>query len=263
MEVAKALGMMPADAPLTKNLARLLKHESPGVVHYALESAARLRKRELLPLIVPHLGRPSVHDRAVETLEAYGDRAVTVLRDWLGDFRADLRIRREAAEALAAIGTQKAADALVRQLRKRDPEVASAAIEALYKIRSRRSDVRIPEREIRPEIFARVKVACLEIVDAASASAPDPGRARARPNGHLPPGYREIFLLLGLIYSPEDIARALQNYSEGTKRAVDYALELLENVLSKDLKDAVLPVLEDAPVEEKSRSGRRILKALG
>jgi hypothetical protein len=70
-------------------------------------------------------------------------------------------------------------------------------------------------------------------------------------------------LLLGLIYSPEDIARALQNYSEGTKRAVDYALELLENVLSKDLKDAVLPVLEDAPVEEKSRSGRRILKALG
>jgi len=263
MEVAKALGMMPADAPLTKNLARLLKHESPGVVHYALESAARLRKRELLPLIVPHLGRPSVHDRAVETLEAYGDRAVTVLRDWLGDFRADLRIRREAAEALAAIGTQKAADALVRQLRKRDPEVASAAIEALYKIRSRRSDVRIPEREIRPEIFARVKAACLEIIDPSSASAPDPGRAMARPNGHLAPGYREIFLLLGLIYSPEDIARALQNYSEGTKRAVDYALELLENVLSKDLKDAVLPVLEDAPVEEKSRSGRRILKALG
>jgi AAA family ATP:ADP antiporter len=262
MEVAKALGMMPADAPLTKNLARLLKHESPGVVHYALESASRLRKREFLPLIIPHLGRPSVHDRAVETLEAYGDRAVTVLRDWLADFRADLRIRREAAEVLAAIGTQKAADALVRQLRKRDPEVVSAAIEALYKIRSRRSDVRIPERDIRPEIFSRVKAACLEIIDAASSPAQDPGRDMNKTNRHLVPGYREIFLLLGLIYPHEDIARALQNYSEGTKRAVDYALELLENVLSKDLKDAVLPILEDAPAGEKARSGRRILKAL-
>jgi AAA family ATP:ADP antiporter len=263
MEVAKALGMMPADAPLTENLALLLKHESPGVVHYALESAARLRKREFLPLIIPHLGRPSVHDRAVETLEAYGDRAVTVLRDWLADFRADLRIRRETAETLAVIGTQKAADALLRQLRRRDPEVASATIEALYKIRSRRSSLRIPEREIRPEIFARVKVACLEIVGAASSSIPDPERNTTKMSGHLAPGFREIFLLLGLIYPPEDIARALQNYSEGTKRAVDYALELLENVLSKDLKDAVLPVLEDAPAEEKARSGRRILKALG
>jgi len=263
MEVAKALGMMPADAPLTKNLARLLKHESPGVVHYALESASRLRKRELLPLIIPHLGRPSVHDRAVETLEAYGDRAVTILRDWLADFRADLRIRREAAEALAAIGTQKAADALVRQLRRRDPEVVSASIEALYKIRLRRSDVRISERDIRPEIFARVKAACLEIIGAASSSTPDLGRDIDKTNSYLVPCHREIFLLLGLIYPHEDIARALQNYSEGTKRAVDYALELLENVLSKDLKDAVLPILEDAPAGEKARSGRRILKALG
>ncbi|MCX6566056.1 MAG: hypothetical protein NTW38_06480, partial [Candidatus Aminicenantes bacterium] len=61
----------------------------------------------------------------------------------------------------------------------------------------------------------------------------------------------------------EDIGRALQNYSEGTKRAVDYALELLEVVLPKEMKDAVLPVLEDAPADVKARSARRILKTLG
>ena len=59
------------------------------------------------------------------------------------------------------------------------------------------------------------------------------------------------------------MGRALQNYAEGTKWAVDYALELLEAVLPKKMKDAVLPVLEDAPADVKARSARRILKTLG
>ena len=249
MELAKALGLMPADAPLTENLPRLLKHDSPSVVHYALESAARLRKREALPLIVPHLGRAAVRDRAAETLAAYGDRAVPVLRDWLADFRADARVRQALPDVLAAIGTSRAADALVRQLRRRDPEVQSAVVDALFKLRTRCPEIHFRERDIRPEVLALVRDACR----AAAAASAAPSSV---------PGFRQIFLLLGLIYPPEDIGQALQNYSEGTKRAVDYALELLENILPRDLKDAVLPVLEDAPAEEKARSARRILKSL-
>ncbi|HOF83973.1 MAG TPA: Npt1/Npt2 family nucleotide transporter, partial [Candidatus Aminicenantes bacterium] len=257
MELAKVLGLMPAGAPLTDYLPRLLKHESPGVVHYALESAARLKKRDWLPLIVPHLGHPAVRDRAAETLEAYGDRAVPDLRDWMADFRADLHVRRSVPGVLASIGTSRAAEALVRQLRRRDPDVAEAVIEALFKFRDRRAGHRFRERDIKPEILHFVREACRAA--AAGTSGKDEGEIRASPAA----GYRQIFLLLGLLYPPEDVGRALQNYAEGTKWAVDYALELLEAVLPKKMKDAVLPVLEDAPADVKARSARRILKTLG
>ncbi|MCC7294784.1 MAG: hypothetical protein IT188_02900, partial [Acidobacteria bacterium] len=257
MELAKVLGLMPAGAPLTDYLPRLLKHESPGVVHYALESAARLKKRDWLPLIVPHLGHPAVRDRAAETLEAYGDRAVPDLRDWMADFRADLHVRRSVPGVLASIGTSRAAEALVRQLRRRDPDVAEAVIEALFKFRDRRAGHRFRERDIKPEILHFVREACRAA--AAGTSGKDEREIRASPAA----GYRQIFLLLGLLYPPEDVGRALQNYAEGTKWAVDYALELLEAVLPKKMKDAVLPVLEDAPADVKARSARRILKTLG
>ncbi len=262
MELAKALGMMPTDAPLTENLTRLLKHDSPSVVHYALESAARLRKRDFLPLIVPHLGQAAVRDRAIDTLVAYGDRAMPVLRDWLADFRADLRVRQAIPDVLAAIGTAKAAEALVRQLRRRDPEITDAVIEALFKLRTRCPGLRFRERDIRPEILTYVRAAC-RAAESAEASASPAGGGNGKGKAGAPvPGYRQIFLLLGLIYPSEDIGQALQNYSEGTKRAVDYALELLENILPREMKDAVLPVLEDAPANEKARSARRILKTL-
>ncbi len=245
MEVAKALGLMPASAPLTENLSRLLKHDSPGVVHYALESAGRLKKREFLPLIVPHLGRPSVSDRAAEALMAYGDKAVPILRDWLADFRADRNVRRALPGILAGIGTSRAADALIRQLRRRDPDVSEPVIEALFKMRTRNDGLRFRERDIMPEIHGWVEAACRE---------PEPGSAG--------PGFRPLFLLLGLLYPHEDISQALQNYTEGTKRAVDCALELLENVLPKTVKDIVLPLLEEAPPAEKARTARRIMKSL-
>ncbi|MBN1939114.1 MAG: hypothetical protein JW843_05985 [Candidatus Aminicenantes bacterium] len=246
MEVAKALGMMPADAPLTENLTLLLRHESPGVVQYALESAGRLKKREYLPLIVPHLGRPSVSDRAGEALAAYSDKAVTVLRVWLADFRADRAVRQALPFVLAEIGTPRAAEALVRQLRRRDSEVHEAVIEALFKLRTRNERIKFRERDIMPEVRCWVEGACRDAEN------------RAAPSRN----FRPLFLLLGLIYPHADISQALQNYTEGTKRAVDYALELLENVLPMAVKEIILPLLEDAPQVEKARAARRILKSM-
>jgi hypothetical protein len=66
-----------------------------------------------------------------------------------------------------------------------------------------------------------------------------------------------MFELLSLVYPREDVVRAYQNVREGSKQSTDYALELLEQVLPRDVREAVLPLLEDLPVEEKARRFRR------
>jgi len=72
-----------------------------------------------------------------------------------------------------------------------------------------------------------------------------------------------ILKLLGLVYSHEDMAKAYQNLQAGTQNSVAYAVELLDNLLEKEVRDAVFPVIEDLPAEEKLRRCRHLLGTSG
>jgi ATP/ADP translocase/HEAT repeat protein len=263
MEIAKALGMMTSDSPLVQNLGRLLRHDSPEVVRYALESAGRQKKREFVPLVVPHLGRPATQQAAGQALLEYGDKIGGTLKDYLADPKEDVKLRKAIPDILARMGTQRAADLLVRELKKRDSDVQGEVIEALTKIRSRSPFLRFSERDIDSEVFTAVKKACILVLELFSAQKENKKAVLAAElENILARTLKQIFELASLVYSHEDVMRAYQNYREGTKRSVDYALELLENMLKKDIKEALLPLLEDRPLDEKTQTCRKILKAL-
>ena len=73
---------------------------------------------------------------------------------------------------------------------------------------------------------------------------------------------RQIFDLLTLIYPSEDIIRAYQNIQQGTQKSFDSSLELLDNVLDRDLKLFLFPIIEDLPPEYKARRLRRLRGSL-
>jgi HEAT repeat protein len=263
MEVAKALGMMSGDAPLVRNLGRLLKHESVDVVRYALESAGRQRKMDFVPLIVPHLGRAATREVAEQALLAYGDRIAGTLKDYMADPEVPAAVRSALPEILSRMGTQRAADVLVRELRKGDEDVRTAVVEALGRVRSRNPAIAFRPADIEPEIFAGIRRSCEAVIEM--------NRARLREGGSAAGAAAEtvlvrtlklVFELLGLLYPHDDIARAYQNYTEGSKRAVDYSLELLEHLLKKEIKDALMPLLEERPLDEKASACARVLRTI-
>jgi hypothetical protein len=71
-----------------------------------------------------------------------------------------------------------------------------------------------------------------------------------------------IFDLLCLIYPSEDIVKAYQNICQGTRKSIDYSLELLDNVVRKDIKEFLFPLIEDLPPEERIRRCRKLYRAL-
>jgi hypothetical protein len=73
---------------------------------------------------------------------------------------------------------------------------------------------------------------------------------------------KQIFELLSLVYAHDDMIQAYQNICSGSKKAIDYSVELLDNLLKKEVKEALLPLIEDSPLEDKARSARKFLKAL-
>jgi AAA family ATP:ADP antiporter len=263
MEAAKALGLMEPGAPLAGSLARLLRDESAEVVNYALQSAGRLKRRDLLPHVVSCLARPAVAQAAVLALTEYGNGVVGTLGDYLADGEEDIRLRRLLPDVLARIGTQRAADTLLAGFRKSVGGLEAELVEAMSKIKASRPAVAFGEAEVLRGVLLHLRAVYADLDAFRALRAARKKEIRARElELVLFRSMKSVFALLGLIYPPEDIRKAQQNLLAGTKKAIDYSVELLDNLLRKDIKPFLLPLLEDMSLEEKAKSAGRALKAL-
>lgn len=263
MEIAKALGMMDSRSPLVENLENLLDDPSPEVNRYAMESAAVLRRKDLLPLLVNKLRSPVLREDTVLALEKFGSRITGTLADYLGDREEDLEVRKSVASILAKIGTQEAADFLSWQLAVDKGDMGPELVDALDKIRSEKKDVGFSEAVIEAKIFEEIERYC-EIFLLAL----EPGlkeefdQRRGLLERERGASLMSIFRLLGLIYAREDMVKAYQNIRGKTRESVAYALELLDNSLKRDMKEALFPLVEDISFEERARRFRQTLKFL-
>lgn len=263
MEAAKALGLMEPDPVVIRNLRRLLRDDSPDVAKYALESAARLRRREFVPLIIRHLGRASTREEARRTLASYGSKIIGTLKDYLSDKEEDLNLRKAIPDILAQTGTQRAADLLSLELKKQDEEVEAEIIEALYRLRSRNSQIVFQKELILPEVIRQIKQSYWLIIKL--------NEFKEKKEGWLPfqdleaslaMHLKRIFELLSLVYPPDEVSRAYQNICQGTRKSLDYSIELLDNILPKELSLYLLPIIEDLPLEVRAKRCQRLLKQL-
>ncbi len=263
MEAAKALGFIDPRSPLARNLKPLLRDESTDVTNYALQSAGRLKRRDLLPDVLACLCRPAVSQAAVLALSDYGDRIVGTLGDYLSDPETDPRLRRSLPEVLSRIGTQRAAQVLQDEFRRPGTVLETELIEAMSKLKASRPEIVFEESVISRGILRQLRgvFSDLERFHALKSKRRKEERRREVELG-LFKAMKNVFALLEILYPPEDIRRAYQNRLAGTKKAVEYSVELLDSILHKDLKPFLLPLVEDDPIDEKAKSAGRSLRAL-
>jgi len=263
MELAKAIGLMNADSPLAGQLTRLIDDESPKVSSFALKSAARLKKKEYIPAIIRKLGNFITMEDAVNALHQYGDAAVRALEKSLHDGSKSTTLRMAVAEVLARIGTQKAILALTEELEQGTGELDVGVIDALDRVRLENTEIPISASAAKRKIFSLIKRYCQKFIDL---QRQDPGEKNAGLRHHidryLEVYFANIFKLLGLFYPQKDIRMVYQNIKTGTRNSVAIAVEWLDNVLKKDVKDALLPIVEDLDPAEKTKRFQKILKDL-
>jgi ATP/ADP translocase len=261
MELAKAIGLMNPDSPLAGELAWLIDDESPQVASLALKSAARLRREADIPAIIRQLGRFSTLEDAVNALHKYGDAAVSALEGTLADRAVEITVRRAAVEVLARIRTPRAILALTSELERGEGELDAEVIDALDRLRSEHAQVSLSAQTVRRKALALIRTYCRTYLEL---RAEDAGREDTdllgRSAGPLAACFADIFKLLGLSYPHEDIRAAYQNIRKGTRHSVAHAIEWLDNALSGEVREALLPLVEDMDAEERLRRFRKILK---
>jgi hypothetical protein len=63
--------------------------------------------------------------------------------------------------------------------------------------------------------------------------------------------YRHIYMLLSMIFDPYSINLIRSNIESGTSEGITYAIELLDVLLSEDLKDRIIPLFDDISNQDK------------
>jgi HEAT repeat protein len=209
------------------------------------------------------LSKPSTESIASKALVGYGAKIVGTLKDYLGDPEEDLRLRKAIPYILFQIGTQRAADLLALELRKKSRDVESEIIEALYKMKSKSPQIRFQKEIIHSEVVSVIKKCYMILIEMHDLLSDEKKAYLAKDlENNLARSLKHIFELLSLIYPHDEINRAYQNICAGTKKALDYSLELLENMLKKEIRDFLLPLIDDIPFEDKVRKCKKMLKTL-
>jgi ATP/ADP translocase/HEAT repeat protein len=263
MEAAKVMGMMEPSPSLIQSLSKLIRDESPEVISYAMESAGKLKRRELVPFLVQHLSNPYIQRVAQKALVGYGDKIIGTLKDYLGDTQEDIKIRKAIPDIIAQVGSQRAANILSLEMKKENENVEPEIIAAIYKMKSKNPRISFDEKVVLPKIMEKILGSheiLIEVDELISGKKKEPFTKDLE--NDLARSIRRIFELLSLIYPHEDMIKAYQNICSGARKALDYSLELLDNTVKREIMEVLLPLIEDIPLEDKAKKGKKILKTL-
>jgi AAA family ATP:ADP antiporter len=255
IEIAKGIGFLPSYSQLAEKLEVLLEDFSSEVRKYAIESASRLRRKEYLPALIKSLDESSLRSDASAALEKYGTRITGILADYLSDPEENIELRKAVASSLAHIGNQEAADYILWELADDKREMDAELIDALDRIRSHRPEIKFSEKivkkKVKQEMISYYKLYIAFHEEESKEAESEICRVMT---GSLMKSMLNIFKLLGLIYPQEDIVKAYQNIQTGTKESMAYAVELLDNTLKKEIREALLPLVEDLSREERIKA---------
>ncbi len=240
----------------------LLEDPNPEVAAAACRAAGALHNPAFLYALIRAVANPRLRGDAVAALAAYGTDICGQLAHLLWDESMPLRVRRHLPRVLKAIGGQASVDVLLQSVNHPDLSLRAAVLKALNYLRLHSPSLNFDEAFVTEQIWSEAR----RYFELNAALAPfleyrrgeqRAARLLARTiEQRLKDTLERLFRLLGLRYPPREIYSAYLAVSRPHGSETVAALEFLDNVLERDLKRILLPLL-DAP-ENALEHGREL-----
>lgn len=263
-EVAAGLAHV-TDPALHQLLVPLIHDADVEVARRAIRSTREigLGNPMFVPALCGLLGHRLLKRDARAALAGYGPDVVPALAYVLRDADESTWVRRHVPATLAMIPVQASVDALAGTLEDVDGFLRFKAIEAIEVIRRHDPPLRFDAGTVDGLVMKECARFCNYLtlrqnIHRAEAAAPPPLLVRAL-DDKLTRTLDRIYRLLGLIYPWKDIADARFTIEHGTGRARSSALEYLDTLLRGPIRARVMPLIDEAPIEDKVRHANRVL----
>ena len=245
-----ALGVAARGDQGTEALHALLTDEDPAVAGAACQAAAQLQNREYVIPIIRRLTDSRLRGVAIDALATYGNKIVGTLADLLEDESCPNAMRRQIPRVLRLIPTQRSVDVLLRFIGHADLNLRSVALRALNRLRETAPNLDYGSTSVREHILSEARyyfdmAAALDVFREQGKPRTPAGLLVTTLEERLKGTLDRLFRLLGLKYPPQQIYSAYLAVRRGQGEDSAAALEFLDNVLDRDMKRIIVPMLDD------------------
>jgi ATP/ADP translocase len=262
MQVAKALASSRSQS-LRVYLHKLLNDPVPAVVEQAIFSASRTSDREFVPVLIDKLHEREFRAAARTALAAYGEKILGTLLDHFKDESVPIIVRRSIPRIMSDIPSQQAVNALTENLSIPNPRLQHHVVKGLNRLRKNYSHLSFRQEKVNEALIkeSRSYYKILQILyldDDPNAEDPSSTLLQKALEEKLDQNLERIFRLLALRYGPDDIYSAYQGFVSSRKDLRANAVEFMDNVLGKDLKKYLFPIVDQSTVELTIRRGQNL-----
>jgi hypothetical protein len=235
----------------TEALHKLLRDADAGVAAAACRAAGRLGHRTYVEALLQRLADSRLRSEAIDALAAFGPRIVGTLGDVLKDETVLLPIRLQAPRVLRLIPDQSSVGVLWQSIGHPNLAIRSAVIRALNRLRESAPKLHFDDASLNRHILDEARY----YYELSAALAPLHEFAQARTAASLLVNTLEdrlrrtlerLFRLLGLRYPAREIYAAYLVVQGKRQQEAATALEYLDNILDRDVKRYLLPMLESS-----------------
>ena len=233
-------------------LHHLVDDADPSVARSALQAAGRLGNREYVFSIIHRLDSVPLRGAAIRALSAFGSAITGTLGDVLNDEHTPIRVRRQIPRVLGRIADQRSAAVLFPAAAHADLTIRTAALKSLNRLRETVPQLKFDNGLIGGQLsneartYYELSAALAPFRELLTGDRPALRLLARTIEDRLKNTVSRLFRLLGLRYPPKDVYYAYLAVSKPTRYDSATALEFLDNILDRDLKRVLLPLL-DAP----------------
>ncbi|MGZ8522005.1 MAG: Npt1/Npt2 family nucleotide transporter [Candidatus Binatia bacterium] len=260
VEAARLMGES-VEPEFSSYLSQLIRtDESAVVVCEALASAAKGKYPGLVAETIAQLGNHGTKGAARQALAQYGEMAVKPLRNALFDDRIARDLRLDIPRTLSKINSQSAMNAVLAGLLEEDRSLRFQSILALEEMARRFPDLSVDRQIIESAIVSDamlyIQRFAIFFVLFAGVEQSSVGRTSLLRQALIESMERvreRTIWLLSLIHPPKDIRGiwGALNSADAAKQA--YAVELLDNLLTGEVKRYIFPFYGDTLEPERFR----------
>ena len=233
-------------------LIELLRDIDPNVRLAAIKAAEKKYNKEILSSLISNLDDPRFGNVAMNSLVVVGQEALDSLDTSFYRTGQNFQVMRKIVQVIGRIGGPKARQVLWNKIDYPDKVLASQVLVSLGEcgFRADFSQITRIKFAIESDIedIAWNLAAYYEIPNTTDGQVLM--QSLREENTH---DIQHIYTLLAMLYEPRSIQLVKENIESGTNEGITYAIELLDVFLSEELKQKVIPILDDVPDAEKIR----------
>jgi ATP/ADP translocase len=256
-QVADALGAL-ASPRFRGHLFKLMDDPSPEVAARAIRAAGATGDREFVSHIIESVSDKRNRNAARDALVSYGERVIGTLGDYIVDRTVPVPTRARLCRVLSLIPSQFSVDALAAILPVVETEIKYYVIKALNALHSRSANLDLNHTSINDTLIdeTRTYYTILQVLHIDGFPATPAGALLIRAlEEKTDQNLERIFRLLGLRFPARDIHSAYLGIVSTRKDVRASAVEFLDNILKKDLKKYLFPIMDNIPTDAKVQKG--------